>query len=101
MNPEKRLLVIPEYLAVKALVFIIAALVRVLRPKRVNVIYRHGTFYDFDLLLGGRYLNGLFFALVVFFFLGLCIDMNVLDDFICLFKLGLVYRLVFFRCVCL
>ena len=43
MNPEQRFFVVMEYLAVKALVLFLCALVRMLVPQRVDVILRNGT----------------------------------------------------------
>ena len=43
MNPEQRLLVIPEYLAVKILVFLLGTLVRMLAPQGIGIIQSNRT----------------------------------------------------------
>ena len=61
MNPEKRLLVIGKYLAVKLDIFLLCAFIRVLCPQRMCVVKGHGTLLN--LKLWNLFLNRLFSVL--------------------------------------
>ena len=78
MDPEQRLLVILEYLAVEVQILFLGALVGVLGPQRLCLVDQFGTLSDLQLF-------GLFFCLS-FYILALCffllLRLDLFDDFI-------------------
>ena len=88
MNPEQRLLVIQEYVAVEFLVLLVGAFAWLFGPQRMDIADGNRTFLDFHLVFGGRNLNLLFFALVVFLFLVFGVGVNMLNDLIVFLQIG-------------
>ena len=88
MNPEQRLLVIQEYVAVEFLVLLVGALAGLPGPQRMNIADGNRTFLDFYLVPGGRNLNLLLFSLVVFLFLVFGVGVDMLNDFVVFPQIG-------------
>ena len=84
MNPEERLAVIHEHLAVKRLVLLLTHLVRVFSPKRIGIIDRLRSLLNFQLFPRRRDFDNLFVAVFSCFFLCLGFFDNGLKDHIIL-----------------
>ena len=88
MNPEKRLLVIAEYLSVELFVLLVCAILGSLAPKRMCVIEKLWTSLDLELLL-------LLFSLAfgVLIILSLLLRLDNFDDYVSISLLGFLYGL--------
>ena len=99
MNPEERISVIHEYLMVKILVLFIRAVRRILRPERMDIIYRNWTLYNLQLVLCRSLKHFFSSTVVLFLILVLGLLMDLLDDLISVFLIGRVDLLVLFRSI--
>ena len=88
MDPEQRLLIIHKYLAVECDILVFCTLARVLCPQRMDIADRDRTFHDLDFLL-----RLALFSLFLLFF-------DVLNHFVCIKQVFLIYRLILRLCIC-
>src|SRR5699024_2454351 len=94
MDPEQWLLIIQENLAVKFLIILIAALIRMFCPQWMDIADGYRTLLDLYLLLGRFYFYHLFFAVFIFFFFHFSVFMNMLDHYIVILQIRFVDGLI-------
>ena len=97
MDPEQRLTVIIEHLAVEGLVFFIRAVVGMLAPERLCVRDADRTFVDLDAVSGRSDLNSLLLTVFIFLLFCLRIFMDTFDNHIRILQFALIDRLIFLR----
>ena len=101
MDPEKRLLIIHEYLPVKVKILLLCTVIGMLGPKGMGIVKGNRPLYDLQLLLCGTY----FYLLLgpVFFFLLLILGflMDLLYNYILIGLVCRVDRLIFLGSICL
>ena len=85
MDPEQRLAVVVEDFAVEFFIILIAALVWMFGPQRVDITDGNRAFVDFYFLFCRRNLNLLFGSVFFFFLFVFCILVDVLNDNVVLF----------------
>ena len=97
MDPEQRLAIIVENLAVESLVFVLGTVIRMLCPQRVNIGNAHRPFVDLYAVARRRDLNRLLAAVSVVLLFRLRVLMDPLDHNIGVLEITLINRLEFLR----
>ena len=85
MDPEQRLAVVVEDFAVEFFIILIAALVWMFGPQRVDITDGNRAFVDFYFLFGRGNFNLLFRSVFFFFLLVFCVLVDVLYDNVVVF----------------
>ena len=80
MDPEQRLAVVVEDFAVEFFIILIAALVWMFGPQRVDITDGNRAFVDFYFLFGGGNFNLLFRSVFFFFLFVFCVLVDVFYD---------------------
>ena len=94
VNPEQRLLVVVEYLAVELLILLLGALAGCLVPEGIDIVQCHRTLQDLIGFLRRLHLHGFLCAVFLFLLLGLCRLYHGLDEGILLGQLILLDLLI-------
>ena len=85
MDPEQRLAVVVEDFAVEFFIILIAALVWMFGPQRVDIADGNRAFVDFYFLFGRGNFNLLFRSVFFFFLFVFCVLVDVLYDNVVIF----------------